>query len=680
VQGKRKFLEVRMKRFSCLFALTFVLLYFLGYPLDLNAAESGYHSPEEINQTVREIAKLNKNIATLHELAQTPGVRDMLLLELGSKDAEQPAILVVANMEGSCPIASEAALELSKLLVGDWVDELDSRKYYIMPIGNPDGYFHFFEKPLFRCSRNALLRNDDNDDASDEDGPEDLNGDGYITLMRQAHPEGAWVKIEDNPILMRTAESGKGEKGEYRIFTEGIDNDGDGRINEDGPGGVNPGRNFPHNFKHYTKGGGRWAASEVESRAVMRFALDHPEIAMVLTFGRTNSLKSVPESSKKAEAGGEKYKLPEHIAEEAGLDPDIRYTLPELVEMGKEFTGYEDLTEDMVLQFLGVGAAVNPDRNDLPYWSEISERYNDFIKEAELNGERLDPPGFSPGCVEEWAYYQYGVPSFSMDFWTVPVVKKEEEKEEGALTPDEVEKMSNEEFIELGAEKIGEFLKASGAPAQYTAEMVIMALQGGMMTTKKMAEMVRKMKKKEEAGGADEMEQALYDFDIGAFVQWEPYDHPTLGEVEIGGKIPYSELAPPADSVPELLSKQLLFVRELAELIPKIAIEKVDVKRTASDVWKVDAWITNNGFLPYPTYQGERCQRPTPVIATIEGKSINLLEGKERKALKPLSGSGGVSKTSWLIRAGEGSSITIQATTRSAGTDKRVITLTGGGE
>ena len=188
------------------------------------------------------------------------------------------------------------------------------------------------------------------------------------------------------------------------------------------------------------------------------------------------------------------------------------------------------------------------------------------------------------------------------------------------------------------------------------------------------------MKKKEEAGGADETEQALYDFDTGTFVPWEPYDHPTLGKVEIGGKIPYSELAPLADSVPELLSKQLPFVRELAKHVPEIAIEKVDVKRTSSDVWKVDAWITNNGFLPYPTYQGERCTRPTPVIATIEGKSVTLLEGRERKALKPLAGSGGVNKVSWLLRASEGSSITIQAATRSAGTDKRVVTLTGGGE
>ncbi|MCP4755011.1 MAG: hypothetical protein GY866_29385, partial [Proteobacteria bacterium] len=272
--------------------------------------------------------------------------------------------------------------------------------------------------------------------------------------------------------------------GEYRLFDEGLDNDGDGEINEDGPGGVNPGRNFPHNFKHYTATNGRWAASEAESRAILRFAFDHPEIAMTLFFGRSNSLKSVPEG-KKAQAAQDKYKVPERMANRMGLDPDKEYPLKDLVEMAREYSGYKELTEEMVLQFLGAGAAMSPSGKDLPYWNEISKRYNDFIEEVELDGKRLDPPSFRSGSIDEWAYYQYGVPSFSMDFWTLPVVEKKEEKKEGELTPDEIEKMSNEEFIELGADKINEFLKASGAPAQFSAEQVIMALKGGMMTTEK---------------------------------------------------------------------------------------------------------------------------------------------------------------------------------------------------
>jgi len=642
--------------------------------------ELGYLSPNEIKAAVEKVAKENKNIARLHTLGKSIGGKDILLLELGRENSQAPAVMVVANMEGNYPAAAEAAVKLARILVTDWKEELEGHRWYIVPLGNPDGYANFFKAPLYNSYLNERPVNEDNDEATDEDGPDDLNGDGYITMMRQIHPEGQWLKIEDKPALMKKADQGKGEKGQYRLMREGIDNDDDGKINEDGPGGCNPGYNFPHDFQHYTKTDGLWSASEPETRAILEFNFAHPEIAMLLTFGRCNTLKNVPEGSKKAAATSSSYKLPRHFAREMGVDPEQEFTMPELIEMGKEATGMQDLTEEMVLQFLGVGAAVNPDRNDLPYWTEISKRYNDFIKEAGLDDKRLKPQDFPTGSIEEWSYYQYGVPTFAIDFWTLPEVKKEEEKkEDGAMTPEEVEKMSNDEFIALGPEKIGVFLKASGAPAQFTAEMVIQGLQGGMMTTKRMAEMMRQMKKKEESGGADETEEALLAYNPAAFVEWKAYNHPTLGEVEIGGMIPYSTLAPQADTIRALIDKQLPFVRELAKLLPDIAIDKVEIKKRANDVWKIEAWVANKGFLPYPTHQGNRCQRPTPVVVTVSGEGVTLLEGRPRVVLDLLGGSGGTQKIEWLVRAAEGKTATINAQSFSAGTDQRSVSLKGGG-
>ena len=639
-----------------------------------------YHSPEEMTKTLGSYVKSNKKVSSLHTLGKTPGGRDVPLLELGRNIGSAPAIFVVANMEGNCPMATEAALELTRLLLGDWQDDLESLTWYIVPLGNPDGYARFFSKPLQARFVNDKPFNDDNDDATDEDGPEDLNGDGYITRMRQVHPEGRWVAIEGNPVLMKRAEPGKGEKGMYRLFTEGIDNDGDGKINEDPSGGVNPGHNFPHNFTHYTKTDGPWAASEIESRAILRFAFDHPEIAMVLTFGRTNTLREVPESSKKTTVTREKYKVPGRIAKRMDLDPNEEYALKDLVQMARDYTGYKDLTEDMVLQFLGVGAAVNPNQRDIPYWNEISKRYNDFIKEAGLDAKRLAPAKFSNGSIGEWAYFQYGVPSFTMDFWTLPVKEKKKEKGDAALTPERIEKMSNEEFIELGEERIAEFLKANDSPAHFTSQMVIGALESGMMTTKKIAEFIRKKKKKDESGGADETDQALFDFRSDAFVEWREYDHPTLGTVEIGGRVPYAELAPPADSVKGLLEKQLPFVRELARLVPSISIEKVTAEQRNSDIWKIEAWVVNAGFLPYPTYHGERSKRPTPVVVTIHVKQEDLLEGRKRTVAGLLSGSGGSKKVGWLVRAKEGTKVKLTAESYSAGRDEKTVTLKGGDE
>jgi hypothetical protein len=658
--------------------LALVLLSVSWLPGHAEDSTFQYHNLAQINDAIKAIASDHKDLAQIQELGMTPGNRDLLMLELGGEDKNLPAILVVANPEGNCPIASEAALKLADLLTDEWQGDLGSRRWFIVACANPDGQARFFEKPLYEDFRNDRPFNDDNDDATDEDGPEDLNGDGYITVMRQTHPEGTWMTIEGKPLMMKEAEAGKGETGEYRLFPEGIDNDSDGRINEDAPGGANPGHNFPHGFEHYTDTNGGWPASEIESRALLAFAFDHAEIAMVITFGRTNSLKAVPEGGKKAQASQNKYKVPEQFAGRMGLDPDEEYDIKFLLDMARDVTGYTELSEEELLQWLGAGAAVNPHQNDVAYWTEITERYNDFIKEAELDAKRLAPPDFFAGSIEEWAYFQYGVPSFAMDFWTLPEPAKVETKDSAGLSADEVEKMTEQEFLDLGKEKIEAFLKTSGSPAQFTADMVMNALKGGMMTTKKMAEFMRKQEKKKEAGGADETEEALLAFDSTAIIAWQSYDHPTLGKVEIGGQRPFATLTPPASEVPTLLTKQLPFVRDLAALLPKVAIEKVTAKRMSAGVWQVEAWAANTGFLPYPTYQGERCQRPAPVAVTLEGANVTFMDGLARQETGLLPGSGGNAKITWLIKAADGSSATVKAFSFSTGADEKTITLKGG--
>ncbi|UCC31622.1 MAG: hypothetical protein JSU86_04960, partial [Phycisphaerales bacterium] len=196
----------------------------------------------------------------------------------------------------------------------------------------------------------------------------------------------------------------------------------------------------------------------------------------------------------------------------------------------------------------------------------------------------------------------------------------------------------------------------------------------------KIAEFIRKAQKKEEAGGADETEEALYAFNKDAFVPWQDYDHPTLGTVQIGGKIPYTDLTPPPEAVRELLEKQLPFVRKLSTMLPEVVIEKVEVEPVSSGVWRLNAWVENRGFLPYPTHQGQRCKRPTPVAVTLTGESIKLLEGRERTVLDLLAGSGGVQKTTWLLHAAPGSRVTLETKSFSAGEDKKILTLEEGGD
>ena len=55
--------------------------------------------------------------------------------------------------------------------------------------------------------------------------------------MRVKAAGGEYMVDPDEPRLMKRADPKKGETGVYKLFTEGTDNDGDGFINEDPPGG-----------------------------------------------------------------------------------------------------------------------------------------------------------------------------------------------------------------------------------------------------------------------------------------------------------------------------------------------------------------------------------------------------------------------------------------------------------
>ena len=182
--------------------------------------------------------------------------------------------------------------------------------WYILPVGNPDAMAVVFEEPLRVNSRNSRPYNDDMDDQVDEDGPEDLNGDGYITSMRVKDPAGQWIAVEGEPRAMKKADWSKGEKGEFKLYTEGLDNDGDGKYNEDGPGGVNIGVNFPHLFKFHQVDGGAWAGSEPESHELMKFVFERPEIAMTFVFGKTNFCLSPPKAGRQGQADFNKIKIP----------------------------------------------------------------------------------------------------------------------------------------------------------------------------------------------------------------------------------------------------------------------------------------------------------------------------------------------------------------------------------
>jgi hypothetical protein len=66
------------------------------------------------------------------------------------------------------------------------------------------------------------------------------------------------------------------------------------------------------------------------------------------------------------------------------------------------------------------------------------------------------------------------------------------------------------------------------------------------------------------------------------------------------------------------------------------------------NVYKVELYIENKGYLPYPIAMGQRNNEPAPVIVILDGE-MQLLEGVKRTPLGAIGGNS-VKKLTWLIQ------------------------------
>ncbi len=245
-----------------------------------------YHDFAEVEQFVLDAARAHPDLARVESLGKSYQGRDLWVMTLtdfteGGPD-DKPAIWVDGGIDSDEVIATEAALGLIHHLLTssdpDVTTLLRSRTFYVAPNVIPDGselHHHTPERP-----RDSTLRpwDDDGDGHLDEDGVEDLDGDSEALQMRVADPNGTHVARAEDARLMRPRRPGDAGPF-YRLYVEGIDNDGDGEYQEDRLGGIDPNRNFPGNWSTGQNGSGPFPGSEPELRAALDFVLAHPNIA-----------------------------------------------------------------------------------------------------------------------------------------------------------------------------------------------------------------------------------------------------------------------------------------------------------------------------------------------------------------------------------------------------------------
>ena len=176
------------------------------------------------------------------------------------------------------------------------------------------------------------------------------------------------------------------------------------------------------------------------------------------------------------------------------------------------------------------------------------------------------------------------------------------------------------------------------------------------------------------------------------FQAWEPFDHPQLGAVEIGGwDVKRVWQNAPAEYLPELCASHCLFTIAHALMSPRLAIRRTAITHQSGDVYHVVVVLENTGFLPtYTSKKGQERKIVRPIKAALtlpEGatlvtgdleQEVGQLEGRASKAF---GGFGTPSptdhqrKVEWVVRAPAGSTVHVAAHAERAGTVRTDLTL-----
>ena len=256
----------------------------------------------EIGERMQLMARTWPRFLTLGSLGDSYGGRELWVMTINNPDTgpaeNKAAMWIEANIHGNEIQGAEVSLYTIWYLmenydrVPDIQRMVDERVFYIVPTINPDGRDYFMHGTGSGARTGHVPVDDDGDGLVDEDGPNDLNGNGIIEQIRKYVPgEGDYRTDPRDPRLMIPV--GPNETGDWILLgSEGLDDDGDGRVNEDGPGGYDPNRNWGSDWQpNYIQGGSMNYPFELpESRAINDFMYAHPHIAGVQSFHNSGGM------------------------------------------------------------------------------------------------------------------------------------------------------------------------------------------------------------------------------------------------------------------------------------------------------------------------------------------------------------------------------------------------------
>jgi hypothetical protein len=255
-----------------------------------------WHDHAELKADFLTLEKAWPKFLKYSSLGLSHGKREIMMLTINNPDTGpdtgKPAMYIEANVHGNEIQGAEVALYTVWYLMENYgrIDRItrlvDERAFYVVPTVNPDGRDHFLKGTGAGARTGHVPVDDDNDGVDDEDGDDDLNGNGVIEQIRKHVPgQGTHRRSSVDARILEPAPPG--EAGDYVLLgSEGIDNDGDGRVNEDPVGGYDGNRNWASNWQpNYIQNGAMDYPFQLpEARAINDFLISRPNIAGVQSY------------------------------------------------------------------------------------------------------------------------------------------------------------------------------------------------------------------------------------------------------------------------------------------------------------------------------------------------------------------------------------------------------------
>lgn len=485
-----------------------------------------YYDQEMVTDTLKDMHEAWPDLTELQSLGQTAEGRDIWCLTITNEKtgpAEgKPAMYVDGAIHGNEIQATEVCLYTAWTLLtkfGEWeriTTLLDEAAFYIIPTVNVDSRARYFTDPTsYNVGRSAHIPHDDDGDGlSDEDPPNDLDGDGRLLQMRIRDPQGGWKTHPDDPRVMVRIKPG--EQGEWhRLGMEGLDDDGDGQVNEDGPGYLDLNRNWGYEWqpRSVQSGSGDFPLSASNTRAVAEFVRSRPNISFAFAFHNYGGMFLRGPGSKLSPAlPQDDIGVFDYLGENGERTvPGYRY----LVSSSGLYTTYGDFDEFMY-QIFGV-------------YAYVGELY--MSAQAAYRGYRDDTIGKDG------------------NLWS--------------RRPRLVERQQFNDHLMLG-------------------EM---------------------------------------------FTDWHTFQHPTYGEIEIGGWREFSVRTAPGWMLPEMLHRNAMFVIWTATQMPRVSVEITEVKDLGDGLYRVRATAVNERAIPTLSGRARDKDLVRRDVFSIAGKDLEVLSG-----------------------------------------------------